>query len=93
MKINKLSRKEKEDLYDLKMNELQAIWGNPPDQEKADFSDWTDKQLESGLRDTIGQIRFEKGLRILKKIIFIPIIVFIILGVIGLLLFGIRQLF
>ena len=93
MKLDNLSRKEKEQLYDNKMDELQAIWRNPPDQEPADFSDWTDEQLERGLRDTLGQIRFEKGLRILKRIVLIPIIIFIILGVVGLLLFGFRQLF
>lgn len=93
MKIDKLSRKEKEELYDKKMDELQAIWGNPADQGSADFTDWTDEQLGKGLKDTIGQIRFEKGLRILKKIILIPIIIFIVLGMIGLLVFGFRQLF
>ena len=92
MKLDKLSRKEKEELYDNKMNELQAIWGNPLDQGPADFSDWTDEQIEKGLRDTIGQIRFEKGLRILKKIITVPVVIFIVLGVMGLLLIGIRQL-
>ena len=93
MKLKKLSRKEKENLYDKKMDELQAIWRNPLDQGRGDFSELTDDQLEKGIKDTIGQIRFERGLRILKKIILIPIIVFIILGVVGLLLFGLRQLF
>ncbi|MDO8500110.1 MAG: hypothetical protein Q7S66_05675 [bacterium] len=93
MKLDQLSRKEKEELYDKKMDQLQAIWGNPPDQGSADFSDWTDEQLEKGLRDTIGQIRFEKGLKLLKKLILFPIYAFVVLGIFGLLLFGIRQLF
>jgi len=93
MKIEKLSRKEKENLYDKKMDELQTIWGNPPDQGPGDFSDWTDEQLEKGLKDTIGQIRFEKSLSFIKKLVLYPIYALIVLGVIGLLIFGIKQLF
>ena len=90
--IKKLSRKEKEELYIQKMTELQTRWGNPID-DNWNFSDWTDHQLDKGLEDTIGQLNFEKGLSFLKKVVLYPIYIFIALGIIGLLLFGVRQLF
>lgn len=88
----KLTREEKEKLYIEKMTELQLRWGNPIDDDW-DFSDWTDESLDGGLKDTIGQLRFEKSLSLGKKIIIYPVYIFIILGVIGLLIFGIKQLF
>ena len=87
-----LTRQQKEKLYIQKMTELQTRWGNPIDDDW-DFSDWTDEQLKKGLEDTIGQLKFEKGLSFLKKIFLYPIYIFIFLGILGLLLFGIRQLF
>jgi hypothetical protein len=90
--IKKLSRKEKEELYIQKMTELQQRWGNPID-DNWDFSDWTELQLDEGLENTIGQLKFEKGLSFLKKIVLYPIYIFIALGIIGLLLFGVRQIF
>lgn len=86
-----LPRKECEKLYIKKMTELQIIWNNPLSDDW-DFSDWTDEQLSQGLEDIIGQLRFEKGMRLIKKIVLYPIYLFILLGVTGLLLFGIKQL-
>lgn len=90
--MNKLSRKEQEQLYIKKMTELQIRWGNPVDS-NWDFSNWTGEQLEKGLADTVGQLRFEKSLSFLKKLFLYFIYIFIILGVVGLLVFGIRKLF
>ena len=54
----KLSREEKEKLYIIKMTELQIRFGNPIDNDW-DFSDWTDEQLDRGLENAIGQLKFE----------------------------------
>ncbi|MDP3764790.1 MAG: hypothetical protein Q8Q95_04200 [bacterium] len=90
-KINKLDRKEKEQLYIKKMTELQTRWGNPIDDDW-NLSEWTDKELDKGLADTIGQLRFEKSVSFLKKLFLYPIYIFIVLGIIGLLVFGVKQL-
>lgn len=90
--IKDLTREEKEKLYIKKMTELQIKWGNPVDDEW-DFSDWTEEQLNKGLEDTIGQLRFEKGFAFLKKLFMYSLYIFVCLGVLGLLVFGIKQLF
>lgn len=75
------------------MIELQVRWGN-----RLDFGDWefvkkwNDEELDRNLAETIGQLKFEKGLSAAKQIARIVVIVFVALGVIGLLLFGIKQL-
>jgi hypothetical protein len=89
--VNHLSRKEKEQLYIAKMTELQTRWRNPIPGGDWGLSDLSDEQLEKQLVDTIGQLRFEKvwdgGVAVAKA----ALILFITLGVIGLLLFGVRQ--
>ena len=90
MKI--LSREEKEKIYKVKMTELQIRWGNPINNDW-NFSDWTDEQLQKSLDDTIGQLRFEKVLSIFSGIFKFIILGFIILGIMGLLFFGIKQIF
>ncbi|MCR4276124.1 MAG: hypothetical protein NUV90_01940 [Candidatus Parcubacteria bacterium] len=87
-----LTREGKEKLYISKMTELQRRWGNPIDDDW-NFTDWTDGQLDKGLTDTIGQLRFEKGLSFIKTTISYIFYLFVILGVGGLLIFGIKQLF
>jgi hypothetical protein len=89
--MHKLSRKEKEQLYIKKMTELQVRWGNPIDDDWS-FDDWTDEQLDKGLVDTIGQLRFEKSVSFIKKTFLYAVYIFILLGIMGLLVFGIRQL-
>jgi hypothetical protein len=89
--MKKISREEKERLYIKKMTELQRMWNNPID-ENWNFSDWTDEQLDKGLDDTIGQLRFEKGIFLIKRTFTFLFYIFVILGVIGLLLFGVKQL-
>lgn len=84
-------RAEKEKLYIEKMTELQKHWGNPIDNDW-DFKDWTDEQLDKGIEDTIGQLQFEKTVAFIKRIFQYLFFIFVILGIIGLLIFGIGQL-
>jgi len=88
----KLSREEKEKLYIIKMTELQIRFGNPIDNDW-DFSDWTDEQLDRGLENAIGQLKFEKSLSFIKKVFLYSVYVFVALGIIGLLVFGVKQIF
>ena len=91
--MDKLSREEKEELYIKKMTELQIKWGNPIDDDWDFISEWTEEQLNEGLDSTISQLKFEKGLSFIKKLFFYAICLFVFLGIIGILAFGIRQLF
>lgn len=95
MNIKKLPRSEREKLYIKKQTELQRIWQNPIDDDWNFLKDkeWTDEVLNKQLEDTIGQIRFEKGLKFIGLIFKIVVIGFVVLGLIGLLVFGIKQLF
>jgi len=87
----KLSLEEKESLYILKMTELQVRWQNPiPDDWEPQYEN--EQQLDKMLDDVIGQLKFEKALSAVRCAIKIPIFLFIILGIVGLLVFGIRQL-
>lgn len=87
-----LSREEKEILYRSKMTELQTRWGNPLDNDWEFIKTWNDEELGSQLAETSGQLRFEKGLSAAKWTITIALFVVVALGLIGLLLFGIKQL-
>lgn len=73
----RLTRADKENIYINKMTELQQRWKNPIDN-KWDFSEWTDKQLDQGLEDTIGQLKFEKALFVIKGLAYTLIILGII---------------
>lgn len=53
----------------------------------------SDEKLEKGIRDTISQLRFESGWNFLGKSVLYPMYIFIALGIIGLLIFGIKQIF
>lgn len=93
MNFQNLSRGEKEKLYIRKMTELQKLWGNPIDADWQFVNDGTDEQMDKMLNDVIGQLRFEKTTGFIKKSITFIFYAFIILGVVGLLVFGIRQIF
>ena len=89
--MKRLSRSENEQLLIRKMTELQTRWGNPLD------ADWelnklTDERLDEVLADTIRQLRFEKVWDGMVAVIKTVAIIFVTLGVFGLLLFGVRQL-
>jgi hypothetical protein len=89
-----MNRKEKEKLYIEKMTELQLRWKNPiSDEDFEDMGLWTDEQIDKGLADTIGQLKFEKVQSAIGKSILFMIIAVVGIGVLGLLLFGIRQIF
>lgn len=87
-------RIEKKKLYIKKMTELQRLWQNPaPDGDWSYVDVWTDEEIDKQLKDTIGQVDFQWMLIVIKWIFLLVIGSFIILGVVGLLVFGIKQLF
>lgn len=91
----KLSRSDKERLYIEKANELQRIWKNPIDPNSDHgrrVGELTDARLDELLEETIGQIRFERVLGAFKFVFLGALAIFVGLGVVGLLLFGVRQL-
>lgn len=92
MDIKKLTRKEKEKLYIKKMTKLQLHWKNPIDDDW-DVSDWTNEELNKGLEDTIGQLKYEMFFVKIGWLIKAVVLSFLGLGIIGLLIFGIKQLF
>lgn len=92
MNFQKLSREQKEALYIEKMTKLQRHWGNPIDDDWGYIKEFTDEQLNAGITDTIGQLRFEMPLAWVKRFFVLIGIIFIALGIVGLLLFGIRQI-
>jgi len=89
----KRSRNEMEALYIKKMTELQTRWGNPLDGTWDFVRQYTDEELQKGIDDTISQLRFEKTWGGLWAVVAIVIGGFVLLGIIGLLVFGIRQIF
>ena len=93
-----LNRKNKEELYVKKVIELQRRWENPIDSNWSisDWSDWTDEALDEELKHTINLLNYEKRSSFFENVVVYAVyavFVFIGLGIIGLLLFGIRQLF
>ena len=90
-----LSREEKERLYISKADELQRIWKNPSDpnyDHARAVRELSNERLDELLRDTVSQIRFEKVLRAITMLVGGAVAIFVAAGVIGLLLFGIKQL-
>jgi cytochrome c-type biogenesis protein CcmH/NrfG len=95
------SRKEKEELYKSKTKELQGLWKNPiPTDANFDFSDWKDEDLERKTKENISLIRHAKRpqrIALVVMLVFVPVVVLVTvgfwLGIAGLLLFGIKQLF
>ncbi|PIR76341.1 MAG: hypothetical protein COU32_02555 [Candidatus Magasanikbacteria bacterium CG10_big_fil_rev_8_21_14_0_10_42_10] len=93
MDSKKTSREGKEALYIKEMTSLQNYWGNPIDSDWDFIKEWSDNDLETNIKDTIGQLKFEKTILVTGMIIKAIIGIFILFGIIGLLLFGIKQLF
>ncbi len=93
MNLKKLSRSEREKLYIEKMTALQRHWDNPIDSDWSELSNWTDEELNKGLSDTVGQLRFEKFFSGFGGIFGLIVKIFVFLGIFGILLFGVRQLF
>jgi hypothetical protein len=103
MSSKQLSRLEKEDLCIQKVTELQTRWKNPIGPSDPDYflnpsGYWDfirklpDDDLDKNIKDTVGQLRFEKAWDGSVKGIGFTVAAFIVLGLIGLLVFGIRQL-
>jgi len=106
--MGKMTRKEKEALYIKKTTELQTHWGNPvgitdpkywldPSAYWKDIKKLSDDELDTHRNSTIRQLRYEwvgfkKFIRTIKSILGWMLIIFVLLGTAGLLLFGIRQL-
>lgn len=89
-----LSRSEKEAFYIRKGNELQTRWGNPyTTAGEWGVTEMTDVELQGAIDSTVGQLRFEKCLGALVTVIGLAISSVVGLGILGLLVFGIRQLF
>jgi hypothetical protein len=87
------SRKEMEDRLITAHRELQLRWGRVTKADDWDFvRKWTDEELDEGLDETEGQIQFEKFIAVIKATLKTIAIVFVVLGIAGLLLFGIKQL-
>jgi len=92
-----LSRKEKEARYIEKSVQLQRIWKNPVSIYDSAISEeyvgkLSDAELDKNTEETVSQIQFEKGIAAVKAVVKAAVAIFVILGVAGLLLFGIRQL-
>lgn len=91
MDIENLSRRQKEDLYKKEIEKLidPQFLGNSDEWK---LSEWTDDELENKLEE-IDQLKFENKILFIKNFFKFLIIIFIALGVLGLLIFGIRQIF
>lgn len=87
-----MDRESKEKKYIVKMTELQLRWRNPIDGDWNFIKEWADEKLDSELKGTIGQLRFEKTISFIGQSLKYSLYAFVLLGVVGLLLFGIRQL-
>lgn len=92
-----LSRKEKEEKYTVEMRRLQVHWGNPiqgafDDDWRKTVSAMSEQDLNKAIKDTIGQLRFERWWGAIGKLIIAVVLCFVGLGLLGLLIFGIKQL-
>lgn len=94
MNLKGMTRKEKEQLYKDKQTELQRLWENPrPTEADFDFSDWKDEDFQELIDNTVRAIRREKRTYYIAMVVTLGLYAFVGLGVFGLLVFGIKQLF
>jgi hypothetical protein len=89
--MQNMTRSERETFFLEKANELQRIWKNPVEP-NSDLSEVSDERLDELIKDTVGQIRFEKVLGAVWMLTKAAIFIFVALGAIGLLISGIKQL-
>ncbi len=78
MKFHNLSREQKEDLYIEKETKLQRHWRNPIVSDWEYVKEWTDRELEEKIQETIGQLRFEKIWSRLALFVILGILFFVI---------------
>ncbi len=74
-------REMNERLYIGKMTELQTRWKNPIDGDWDYVHDFTDDELENGIRETVGQLRFEKAWSAIKIAILLAILAFAVFNI------------
>lgn len=86
------TRSEREQLYIQRETELQRRWKNPSVSDWGFVKGWSDEELEQRIEDTSRQLGFERRSSFTAHSILYVVGGFIVLGVIGLLVFGIRQL-
>jgi hypothetical protein len=88
-----LSRKEKEDRLIAAHMEIQLRWGRITKANDWEFvREWDDERIDQGLKECVGQRQLEKGISVVKAVFKTFLMIFVALGVAGLLLFGIKQL-
>lgn len=92
MNIKKLSRKEKEGLYNKSYVELHHYWKQSVET-ATDFSNLSDENLEEGIKSHVNQLRFERIIALIGSTFKYGLLLFIVCGIIGLLIFGVKQLF
>jgi hypothetical protein len=94
MNLKKMSRAKREALCHRKEDELQILLGNQYGRSEPSpkIKEIDDETLNMAICDTIGEFRFKKAASYALTVISVIISIFIILGIAGLLLFGIRQL-
>lgn len=79
MNVQTSVRKEREALYITKMIELQKHWGNPMEENAwDDLGEWTDEELEEGIKNVTGQLSFEKRLVPIFKIAVMAVVILIL---------------
>jgi hypothetical protein len=88
-----LSRKEREDRLIAAHMEIHLRWGRITKADDWEFvREWDDEGIDQGLKECVGQLQFEKAASTVKAVFKTIAIAFGVLGVAGLLLFGIKQL-
>src|ERR1039458_5480169 len=87
------SRKEKEDRLIAVHREVQLRWGRMTRVDEWEFiRERSDEELDKELDEWAGVLQFEKWLKAVKGAFKIAVWIFVVLGVAGLLAFGIKQL-
>jgi hypothetical protein len=88
-----LSRREMEDRLIATHMAIQLRWGRITRADEWEFiRKQSDEDLDSELDEMAGQLQFENALSTAKSVFKTIVVVFVALGVAGLLLFGIRHL-
>lgn len=93
-KLKNLSRDEKIKIYIKTEDEIQKIWWSPIFLWRNwFFKEVSDEQIEKHIIENYSQLKFEKTIMYLKRILYFVIGSFILLWITWLLIFWIKQLF
>ena len=93
--MNNTLREKREKIYIKEMTAVQKHWGNPIDNDWNFLKDWSDDELEKNIahtEDSLNSVYWEKFLSFTKWAVLSIIALFVVLGVVGLLIFGIKQI-